>query len=301
MTSAILFGFVLMQQAFAGPEGAMQQVRHKLVLLADSLSKQHDLHEYEPCSLFDDSATIAELHILSDHVSPAVRYYSLRALARRGDSSSLPVFVHHLSDTSRIVVGAGDVWGQGPLGWYVANELLDIYFRSSPTSCFQYLSVRSLAIDTVVSSAVLGLARYQKAEDVPLLRNRIEHMMFVERIPPGGRPYYPYYALATIREFPHPAFFSVLKRAVHMCQSPSAIGFNRVFVQAVVKFKNRDACDFLSKMLREAKGDGVWLTKVAVVAALLRYPDAVFHSIERDLTLDLGSYRIAQRWAMEEW
>jgi hypothetical protein len=279
----------------SNPKASSQpRIRPKILSFADTILTWSHLQEYEHYSTIDDSATIDELTILSEHTSPAVRYFSLKALANKADPVVLQTLVYHLADTSRIIVGAGDVYGAGTLSWFVANRMMDAYFLRCSTNTIQYQHVQELANDTVVSAAIIGLARYQNPSDIPLLKRRLIQMLFVQGQPPGGRPHYPYYALASIREFPADEFFPILLRARARYQ------FERVYPQAVVRFRNKKACELIDAILRESKGDNLWKSKVQIVAALLRYPDDCFHTIETSISIDISSYRLAQRWATEE-
>jgi hypothetical protein len=85
--------------------------------IVDTLSKENTIgdhigiagstHRYDLYQRLNEFATPPELVKLTDHTNPAVRYYSFRALASRGDGRVFDILLRHINDTMRVVSFSG--------------------------------------------------------------------------------------------------------------------------------------------------------------------------------------------------
>lgn len=172
-------------------------------------------------------ASANELVLLTDDVSPIVRYYAFMGLRNHHpDVDILPLLLQHLKDSEYVEYQMFDMVEGGPLCHLLANHIGETLAPTQKQELLEWLLTEpnNLQLRTVAleewpiderhhddvrrlaqadePGALIGLARFKDPADVPII---------LSRLTPTS-----YDSLRAVEEFPHPAFFD---RLVEMHQT----------------------------------------------------------------------------------
>jgi hypothetical protein len=234
--------------------------------------------QYDNFVKLKDNATSEELIKLTAHSNPAVRCYAFWALTGNPSVDLFPIVLAHLNDNETVETLFGCIISEEKVGDFfidilVSNSgsnanLLTTQQQAALDSVLIYspnaLNAKSAAIarvapteslypkfrDMVVrqhdQSALVTLAKYQKAQDVELiLQNQAGSK-------PEEREYFATYQ--AIRYFPHPDFFPLLEKNLQLTLDKTHFSSEwRQLYSAIAVYKNRSAYDLLEVPFTQVK------------------------------------------------
>lgn len=216
-------------------------------------------------------ATKEELIELTNHPNGVVRSYSFWALSHKKDFELYPIVKKHLNDNELINTQFGCVGRQKMVGdffidvmtpqyvdldsekmnlnqqkkldsllIYQPNKLSARYFaikRVEPTENL-YPKIRELAIEEKNQSALVTLAKYQKEQDIEIIKNnRSEN----EKAESGY-----YHTYVAISHFPRPEFIPLLETNLNKTLDNTHYSNEwRKLYKAIASYKNKKAVDLL--------------------------------------------------------
>ena len=309
------FAFVTTAASVSLLSGCRSHIRTETAILADSIAHigavqgqvigmTPNVHVSKQFSRFvrlADSATTPELLELSERANPALRFYSLQALSYRDDEAVLPCLRSHLSDTVNVERLLFDMVDNRPISWFVANEFIERYFRKTLPIKLDYLQVRNLASDSSVPSALAALARFRKQKDVDFLKEHIRKSIFVLPVLPNNAgPYYPYYGLAAIRDFPDPGFYSLVIESVDSLVAGRRIPQDVLF-QAIIQYRSDSAADLLRRAFNYSSQKDKYRAQVDLAVALIKFPDQFFRRQFAEMVkLDFETIAMWYQWSTDK-
>ena len=296
-------------------DGCKPGIRPEIAMLADSIAGAGVVHKgligafpssytsdqfLRFVSLADNSTT-SELQQLSNHANSIVRYYALSALSYREDENVLFMLADHLTDTAEIKSLGFDIMTRAPLSSIVAREFMERYFKKMPLNKLNYQKVRSLALDPIVPSALVMLARFKKPQDKEMLKQRIWELIFMLKVLPNdASPYYPLYGLAAIRDYPDSIFYPILKECADSMIVGRKIPRNMLF-QAIVQYQTDSSLTLLRRAFDYSNQQDDYRAQADLAVALIKYPDHIFqHEFADKVKLNFKTVAMWYRWSKEE-
>ena len=217
------------------------------------------------------TATKEELIELTNHPNGVVRSYSFWALTHKNDVDLLPIVKNHLNDNELVETQFGCIGGQEMVGdffiqvmtpqyidldsekmnskelveldsllIYQPNKLSARYSainRAEPTENL-YSKIRELVIEEKNQSALVTLAKYQKEQDIEIIKNNRSENDKVE----SGY----YHTYVAISQFPRPEFIQLLETNLNKTLDNTHYSNEwRELYKAIASYKNKKAVELL--------------------------------------------------------
>ncbi len=252
------------------------------LMIADWNESQHfDLSpQYQRLVWLTDSCQSLDLEALTEHTSSVVQCYALTALARRNDSLVIPALLKHLNDSAIVLYRNFDL-ERKPVS-ALAKELLSSLLSFYRLRENDHRQIRILVRDSIVSSALVALAKYNDPQDEPVLEENLRKELTkwdTEELESNAID-----ALKSVVQFPARRFFKHLRSAIEERTYFRRDNVTReYFWMAVVRYPTEESallCDLALKEVPSHKDIGIENSLVVPLKiALLSHPHPVFQRI----------------------
>lgn len=249
-----------------------------------------------------DSATVPELQVLANHRSPIVRYYSLLALSRSQTPEAFNALLEHLRDTAEARIMHFDMGDEAPLCVFVGTEFLEYYlFHLTPNEGL-HGHIRQLAENPLVPAALVALARFRKDSDESFIASQVKQFHWQRPIPPGGRLYYPYYAITSMRECPAAVFFPLLEASVDSIFVGKSLSDMTLcnLIEALVQYNRPESIALFERLLHRGDRNDRAMAQIYLMTALRCYPTTYFDSLAHRISLSRAGSDLVARWSEED-
>jgi hypothetical protein len=251
-------------------------------------------------------ATDEELMALTNDTNAVVRCYAFQALLERRHIDPFHVLLLHLSDTANVHTRYGCIGNIQKVGdFYLAcintssggadirrlnktqqkivdsmlifgnNDLVarDELLNRLPVEHKYYSRVRGLVINENSLEAMIGLAKFKRRQDIPLIKDLLDKSDSRKQ----------YYGLAAVVNFPDSEFFPLLKQIAENEMGKETYDNRHIaaLYEAIVQYKNEASRVLLEKVIKEVSGKTFVGHADLIFQALLRYPDSVYSGIDK--------------------
>lgn len=259
-----------------------------------------------------EGASTKELVLLTDHSNAVVRCYAFKCLADRSEVDLMPILVRHFSDNHTITVFCGctknisaTLVGDFFLQVVTPNKVFsglnsltsqeqafvdsmllfgpDVTIRAKyyllarikPKTEKWYERIRQISFKE--PAAVMALARYQKSQDIPLIRNLLNNG-------------FDYDAVRAIKEFPDTSFYAdlLLLFEREWMQEYANDEIMMMLYQALSRYPLPQTLEAFERTLQPDPQFRKYFLKVYLKAALEKYPNSYFASLKEKIKLDEG-------------
>ena len=217
------------------------------------------------------NATNEELIELTNHPNGVVRSYSFWALSNKKDVDLFPIVKNHLNDYQLINTQFGCIGGQKMVGdffiqvitppyldldlakisskelkeldsllIYQTNKLSSRYaaIDRAETTVNLYPTIRELVIEENNQRALITLAKYQKEQDIEIIKNFRNETNKDE----GGY----FFTYSAISEFPRPEFIPLLEKNLNKTLDNTHFSHDwKKLYKAIASYKNEKALELL--------------------------------------------------------
>mgnify|MGYP001042842370 CR=1 FL=1 len=251
----------------------------------------YDSLTYHPYRYFRDTAAIKDLNKLTDWPHPMVRSYAFYALLHRKQYQLLfPMVLKHLTDTvSYEEMDYDIIYSNSPGEVMLSNSLR--YLTTSQKDSLKHLiltkyqflgvngilfflkpekkyyeMVRKLAQTPNNEGALIALAKYQREQDIPIIRKGLEKIDFNSGI---------YMFFQAIALFPHATFLpDLLAFTNNLKENQSVMDDYVYYYMALASYQKPECLKRLEKMAERKyySSRGYWETNIIHIhRALKRY------------------------------
>lgn len=251
-------------------------------------------------------ATTEELIELTNHKNGVVRCYSFWGLSHKNEIDLFEIVKKHLEDDESISTQFGCIGGQQMVGdffiqvmtpqyidldsdkmssreiaeldsllIYQPNNLMSRYIainRAEPTEKL-YPKIRELVLEENNQSALVTLAKYQKEEDIEIIKNNRD-----ESEKPESGYYYTYVAVS---EFPRPEFIPLIENNLKNTLDNTHFSTEwRELYKAIASYKNEKAVELLKIPFTQAKHQNIKKYHIDFVyEAIQKYQDSIYNGL----------------------
>jgi hypothetical protein len=280
--------------------------------------------QYDNFEQLKATARKEELIELTNHPNGVVRCYSFWALSHDNSINLLPIIINHISDDELINTQFGCLGGREKVGDFFINIVTpqyvdlnskkltetelrqldsilifghnNLYAKSHAINRAKvteplYDKMRELVINNHDQSALVALAKYQKPQDVELIRQNKT----------AGRneddDYF--FTYKAICEFPHSSFLPFLESNLKKTLEDTHFSNEwRELYKAIASYKNEKAIELLKIPFTQIKHDNIRKYHIDFVFAALRnYKDSIYDNLfwtlwteEKRITPDVFDY-----------
>lgn len=251
-------------------------------------------------------ATKVELTELTNHPNGVVRCYAFWALTHKKNIDLLSIVKNHLNDTELVETQFGCIGGREMVGdfyiqimtpqyvdlnseklsskelseldsllIYQPNKLSARYSainRAEPTKNL-YPKIRELVLEENNQSALVTLAKYQKEQDIEIIKNnRSEN----EKIESGY-----YHTYVAISEFPRPEFIPLLETNLNKTLDNTHFSTEwRELYKAIASYKNEKAIELLKIPFSKVKHQNIKKYHIDFVyGAIQEFQDPIYDEL----------------------
>lgn len=252
------------------------------------------------------NATKEELIELTNHPNGVVRSYSFWALSHKKDVDLFSIVKEHINDDEEISTMFGDIISNDKVGdffiyiltpeyvdsdskkmnstelteldsllIYQPNNLSSRYSainRAKPTE-YLYPKIKELVIEEKNQSALVTLAKYQKEQDIEIIKNnRSEN----EKIESGY-----YYTYVAISQFPRPEFIPLLETNLKKTLDNTQYRNEwRELYKAIASYKNKKAIELLKVPFSKVEHENIKEYHIRFVyGAIQEFQDPIYNEL----------------------
>lgn len=270
---------------------------------------------------FSKKVTDKELLLLVEHPHPVIKCYSFDLLLRKQHENTFDILKSSLSDSSAVYTQYGCIGSKSQVNDYFITSILNfgpenkyitdkqknkldslILFQPNIISEYKnsiletvepkkenYDRIRNLALDGN-KSAVIGLAKFQKIDDIKLIDTLLHHEYYSIQE----------FGLRAVKNYPDKAFWNSIKN-IHLKQIKKSGSFNyrliKELYQVLVQYKNPESRELLELTLNEATKSAMKYHKEYIWVALKKYPNKMYNGIveKMDFT-EYELYNLEYEW-----
>ena len=298
-------------------DGTTDQLSRDVTRIAKSLAKE-DMYmssavgfagtqpeQWDRYLELKNTATEAELEILTNHTNPAVRCYAFQALAERGGKQTFTILLQHLKDTVQVRTLQGCIGSSEQVGDFFLDMASPPYI---PDQKFELTNEQKQVIDSILlfddgitlqtksrlianlepkenfynrfrtiylqersSASLIALSKFGRADDKPFIIDWLTRKDTHDQ----------YKGLRAVRNFLDPDFYPYLVK-IHEQEIKKPTGFNysliRMLYFDLAQYKTPETLELFEKTLA-TKGSTFKYHSEYLWLALTKYPDPMFSEL----------------------